>query len=183
MFRIRNVTPLAWGLALTIAACQQQATETGEMEEAADSGMAVSAEAQLDSLRMSYEAAWNAGDMQAISGMMTSSYEEVGPEGKMNYDQAMAMMSDSANMPPPGATLSIDMESMEVAESGDVAYASGTSTVTVPGTGGAEGMSETTRWVAGFRKEGGQWKVDRLAFAPMTGAPAADGAADTTGTM
>jgi ketosteroid isomerase-like protein len=115
--------------------------------------------------------------------MMTSSYQEVGPEGTLNYDEAVAMMSDSANMPPPGATLSIDMESMEVAESGDVAYASGTSTVTVPAMDGGEEMSETNRWVAGFKREDGQWKVDRLAFAPMMGAPAAEGAADTTGTM
>ena len=185
MIRIRTVTPLAVMLALALAACEQQAEETGEMEGTADSIPAVSAEAQLDSLRIAYENAWNAGDLDAIEGMMTSDYEEVGPDGRLNYDQAVTMMRDSANMPPPGATLSIDMESTEVAESGDVAYSSGTSTVTVPGAEGGEGMSETMRWVAGFKRVDGVWKVDRLAFAPNVEAPTtpSEGAADTTGTM
>ena len=133
MIRIRTATPLAMMLALALTACEQQAEETGEMEGTADTMSAASAEAQLDSLRIAYENAWNAGDMTAIEGMMTSGYEEVGPEGRLNYDQAVTMMRDSSNMPPPGATLSIDTESMEVSESGDVAYGSGTSTVTVPG--------------------------------------------------
>lgn len=182
MMRIRTMTPLALVLALAMVACEQRAGETGEMEGTADSVSAVSAEAQLDSLRIAYENAWNAGDMAAIPGMMTSDYEELGPEGRLNYDQAIAMMSDSANMPPPGATLSINMESTEVAESGDVAYSSGTSTVTVPGAEGGEGMSETMRWVAGFKRVDGAWKIDKLAFAPDVEAPAtpSEGAADTT---
>jgi ketosteroid isomerase-like protein len=109
--------------------------------------------------------------------MMTSDYQEIGPEGVLDYDQAMAMMADSANMPPEGATLSIDMEESRVAESGDVAYSSGTSTVTMTGEDGQE-MSQTMRWVAGFERVDGQWKVDRLAFAPdvaATDAPDADG--------
>lgn len=177
MSRYRIAAPLAFGLALTLAACEQPAQETGEMEGTADTTAAVSAEAQLDSLRMNYEAAWAARDWNAISGMMTSDYQEIGPEGVLDYDQAMAMMADSANMPPEGATLSIDMEESRVAESGDVAYSSGTSTVTMTGEDGQE-MSQTMRWVAGFERVDGQWKVDRLAFAPdvaATDAPDADG--------
>ena len=77
------------------------------------------------------------------------------------------------------------METTEVSESGDVAYSSGTSTVTVPGAEGAEGMSETMRWVAGFKRVDGAWKIDRLAFGPDVEAPMlpAEGAADTTRTM
>ena len=179
MGRFRIVAPLAAGLALTLAACEQPAQEAGEMEVTADTMAAVSAEAQLDSLRMNYEAAWAARDWTAISGMMTADYQEIGPEGVLDYDQAVAMMTDSANMPPEGATLSIDMEENQVAESGDVAYSSGTSTVTMTGPDGQE-MSETMRWVAGFEMVDGQWKVDRLAFAPDVSAEAA---ADTTGSM
>ena len=165
MRRYRIATPLAFGLALTLAACEQPAQETGEMEGAADTTAAVSAEAQLDSLRTNYEAAWHARDWAAISGMMTSDYQEIGPEGVLDYDQVTTMMADSATMPPEGATLSIDMEEMQVAESGDVAYGSGTSTITVTSPDGQE-TSETMRWVAGFERVDGQWKVDRLAFAP-----------------
>lgn len=168
MKRMRIATPLLLGIAVALAACEQQATETGEMEDtfADDTASAASAEAQLDSLRIRYEVAWNSGDMDAVGNMMTSDYEEIGPEGVMNYDQAMAMMSDSANMPPEGATLSIETEVLEVAESGDVAYGAGVSTVTMPGADGQE-MSESSRWVAGFKRVDGEWKIDRLAFAPQ----------------
>jgi uncharacterized protein (TIGR02246 family) len=179
MIRFRIAAPLVAGLALTLAACEQPAQETGEMEGTADTMPAVSAEAQLDSLRMNYEAAWHARDWNAISGMMTSDYQEIGPEGVLDYDQVTTMMADSANMPPEGATLSIDMEDTRVAESGDVAYGSGTSTITVTGEDGQE-TSQTMRWVAGFERMDGQWKIDRLAFAPDL---SAEEAADTTGSM
>lgn len=189
MARTRIVPPIVLGLALIFGACEQTGTETGEMEDApADSIAAVDDEAALDELRTSYEDAWEAGDMNAVLGMMTSDYQEIGPEGSMDYDQLSAMLADSANMPPAGATLTIETHSMEIAESGDVAYASGVSTVTAPGPDGQE-MSESSQWVAGFQKEDGQWKIDRLAFAPVTettGTMDAEGAgeaADTTGTM
>jgi ketosteroid isomerase-like protein len=194
---MRIATPLLLGIAVTLAACEQQATETGEMEDTfADSAAVVSPEVALDSLRIRYEEAWNSGDMDAIGNMMTSEYQEIGPEGVMSYDEAMAMMSDSANMPPEGATLSIETELLEVAESGDVAYGAGVSTVTMPGADGQE-MSESSRWVAGFKRVDGEWKVDRLAFAPQvegametemaepmdTPGDAMDTPDDTTGTM
>lgn len=174
MKRIRIATPLLLGIAVALAACEQQATETGEMEDTfADTAGVVSPEVELDSLRIRYEAAWNSGDMDAIGDMMTPDYQEIGPEGAMNYDEAIAMMSDSANMPPEGATLSIETEVLEVAESGDVAYGAGVSTVTMPGADGQE-MSESSRWVAGFKRVDGAWKLDRLAFAPQ-----AEGAMET----
>ena len=197
MTRMRIATPLLLGIAVALAACEQQATETGEMEDTfADSAAVVSPEVALDSLRIRYEEAWNSGDMDAIGNMMTPDYEEIGPEGVMNYDEAIAMMSDSANMPPEGATLSIETEVLEVAESGDVAYGAGVSTVTMPAADGQE-MIESSRWVAGFKRVDGEWKVDRLAFAPQvegametemaepmdTPGDAMDTPDDTTGTM
>jgi ketosteroid isomerase-like protein len=193
MKRMRIATPLLLGIAVALAACEQRATETGEMEDSfADTSAAVSPEVQLDSLRIRYEEAWNSGNMDAIGDMMTPDYQEIGPEGAMNYDQAIAMMSDSANMPPEGATLSIDTDVWEVAESGDVAYGAGVSTVTVPGADGQE-TSESSRWVAGFKRVDGEWKIDRLAFGPLTEESAGtmetetaepiDAPDDTTGTM
>lgn len=190
MTRMRIATPLLMGIAVVLAGCEQQATETGEMEDTfADTAAVVSPEVELDSLRIRYEEAWNSGDMDAIGGMLTPEYQEIGPEGAMNYDQAMAMMSDSANMPPEGATLSIETQVLEVAESGDVAYGAGVSTVTLPGADGQE-MSESSQWVAGFKRVDGEWKVDRLAFAPQVeGAMETemtepmDAPEDTTGTM
>lgn len=179
MKRMRIAVPLLLGIAGTLGACEQQATETGEMEDTvADTASAVSAEAQLDSLRIAYEEAWNAGDMNAIGEMLTPDYREIGPEGSMDYDEAMAMMSDSANMPPEGARLSIDTEIMEVAESGDVAYGAGTTTIVMPGTDGEE-IRESSQWVAGFKRVDGEWKVDRLAFAPQV----EDGGMDMDGGM
>ena len=113
---IRIVAPIAIVVAASLAACEQPAQETGGMEEGADTLAAVDAEAQLDSLRMAYEEAWAARDWDAISGMMTSDYQEIGPEGVVGYDQAIAMMRDSANVPPEGARLSIDMEDTQVAD-------------------------------------------------------------------
>ena len=202
MTTIRRAVPLLLGIAVTLAACEQQATETGEMEDtfADDTASAASAEAQLDSLRIRYEETWNAGDMDALADMMTSEYQEIGPEGTMNYDEAVAMMTDSANMPPEGATLSIETEVLEVAESGDVAYGSGVSTVTVEGADGEE-IIQSSQWVAGFKRVDGEWKIDRLAFAPQSEEEAMDmdgsqpgatdpgmaepepGGEDTTGTM
>lgn len=188
MTKIQIVPPILMGLALMLGACEQAGTETGEMEETtADSVAAMDDEAALDELRTSYEDAWEAGDMNSVLGMMTPDYQEIGPEGTMNYEQVSAMMADSANMPPPGAQLSIETHTLEIAESGDVAYGSGISTVTVTGPDGQE-MSESSEWVAGFQKVDGQWKVDRLAFAPVTESAGAtegtmEGAADTTGTM
>jgi len=176
MNRIRIVTPLLMGVALMLGACEK-AQEAGEMEETtADTTMAVSAEAQLDSLRMNYEQAWNARDMNALVGMMTPEYQEIGPDGMIGYEQASAMMTDTANMAPEGSRMSIETADMEV--SGDVAYGAGTTTVTIPGTDGQE-MTQRNYWVAGFKNVGGQWKIDRLALVPET-TPAA---ADTTHSM
>jgi len=180
MRSIRIVTPLVLTIAMALAACEQQAQEAGEMEEApADTVATVSDEDQLDALRSSYEEAWNARDMDAIGIMMTPDYQEVGPEGVFGYDEAVAMMKDSTNMPPEGATISIDTQTLEIAESGDVAYGSGTTTVTIPGPDGQE-MTETSRWVAGFEKVGDEWKLDRLAVVPASAETEGEGA---TGTM
>lgn len=187
MSSIRIATPIVLAMGLALSACQQQAAETGEMEEtAADTVATVSAEEQLETFRDDYIVAWEARDFDTVSAMMAPSYHEIGPEGTFDRSAAETMMKDPANMAPEGSTLAIDMETIEVAESGDVAYSSGYSTVTAPAADGREEMTETMNWVAGFKKIDGQWKIDRLAFAPA--AAESDGMdvpadEDETGTM
>lgn len=182
MRSLRIATPLVLILSLALAACQQQGAESGEMEEApADTMAAVSAEEQLEALRDDYVAAWEARDLDALGAMMSPDYREIRPLGVFDRAGAEAMMRDSSVMPPEGATMTIDMQTIEVAESGDVAYASGETTVTIPAAEGREEMTETTSWIAGFKKIDGAWKVDRLALAN----PDQDGAMaeEDTGSM
>jgi len=188
MSSIRIATPLVLAIGLALSACQQPAGETGEMEGTpSDTVAAVSAEEQLETLRDDYEAAWEAHDVDAMLAMMSPDYQEIGPMGAYGYAEAEAMMRDTANMAPEGSTISIDMETIEVAESGDVAYASGESSVTIPAAEGREESTETMEWVAGFKKVDGVWKIDRLAMAAIVegSAPAGNtmGGEETTGEM
>lgn len=176
MRSFRHLAPLTLILGFTLTACQQQAAETGEMEESpADSVATVSDVDQLQTLRDSYVQAWEAHDVDALLAMMTPGYREVGPEGSFDYADAETMMRDPGHMTPTGSTIEIEMQTIEVAESGDVAYASGTSTVTIPAGENGEGMSQTGDWVAGFKKIDGAWKIDRLAMGPVSGATTDDG--------
>lgn len=175
MLRARFVLPAAALFVLTLGACQQQATEdTGAAM--SDSTATASAEAQIDSFRMRYVDAWNARDWGTIQGMMSADYHEVGPEGEFDHDQAVAAMQDSTQMPPPDARISITAN--QIAASGDVGYASGTSTVTATGPDG-QPMTQSMDWVAGFKKVGDQWKIDRLALVPPGGMGQAEPAGDS----
>lgn len=182
MRSIRIATPLVLSMGLILSACQQQGTETGEMEETpADTVGTVSDEEQLDALRSNYEAAWESHDVDGMLAMMTPGYHEIGPDGSFDYAGAEAMMRDSTNMAPQGATISIDMQTKEISDSGDIAYASGQSTVTMTGPDGNE-MTQTSEWVAGFKKVDGTWKIDRLAMTPTAEANGMQDE-DATGTM
>jgi uncharacterized protein (TIGR02246 family) len=179
MRSIRIATPLVLTMGLILSACQQQGTETGEMEETpADSVATVSDEDQLDALRSDYEVAWEAHDVDAMVAMMTPDYREIGPLGSFDRAGAEAMMRDSTSMAPQGATISIDMQTKEIADSGDVAYASGQSTVTIPQPDGTD-LTQTQDWVVGFKKVDGAWKIDRLALGP----PPVATEGEDTGTM
>ncbi len=168
MLRMRNVPPLVALFALALAACQKPGTETGTTG-AADTTGGASAEARIDSLRTSYVDAWNARNWDAIEGMMTSDYHEIGPAGEFDHDQAVAAMRDTTQMPPADAKITI--EAGKTVVSGDVAYESGSSTVTATGPDG-QPMTQRMNYLVGFREVDGQWKIDRVALAPPGGTPA-----------
>lgn len=147
---------------IALAGCEQQVAEdTGATEEEAATDTA-NVEAELDAFRSDYETAWNARDWDAVVVMHTEDYEEVTPEGDvLGYGDIEVAMQDTAMAPPEDARLAIHTETMQSAESGDIAYGTGTSTVTATGPDGQE-MTQTERWMAGFEKIDGEWKLDRL---------------------
>lgn len=161
---MRKIHPMVAALAavtIAFAACEQQAGEEGATEEtAADS---VDNEAALEDFRTSFEEAFAARDWDAMMALHTSDYVEITPAGEtMGYDEMGTAMRDSANQPPEGGTLTIETESMEIAESGDLAYGTGTAVFSFTGPDGQE-IRDETRWMAGFEKVDGEWKLDRLA--------------------
>lgn len=173
MRKVHSTIAALAAVTIAFAACEQQAGEdTGAAEEEVATDSA-DVEAQLDAFSTDYEAAWNARDWDAIVVMHSEDYEEVTPEGEiLGYGDIETGMQDTAMAPPEDARIAIDTETMQIAESGDIAYATGTSTVTATGPDGQE-MSQTERWMAGFENVDGEWKLDRLVrsavAAPGTG--------------
>ena len=159
----RSLVPvLAFSLVAWMAACETEpaADEEETAEAAADT---VSAEEGLELLRTQYEAAFNAGDWDAVSALLTDDYMEISPTGQvLDRAAADAMMRDTTQMT--GGQISIQADT-PVAD-GDVAYNTGVSTFTATGPDGTEVVQEA-RWLAGFERVDGQWKLDRLMSAPM----------------
>lgn len=162
---------------IAFAACEQQGGEdTGAAEDEVAATDTADVEAQLDAFRTDFEAAWNARDWDAIVVMHSEDYQEVTPEGDvLGYGDIETAMQDTAMAPPEDARLSIDTETMEIAESGDIAYGTGTTTLTATGPDGQE-MTQTERWMAGFENVDGEWKLDRLVRS-VVAAPDTDEAA------
>lgn len=168
---------------IAFAACEPRA---GEETGAAGEDVAVDTadlETELDEFRSGYEEAWNARDWDAVVVMHTEDYQEVTPEGEtMGYGDIETAMQDTAQAPPEDARLAIDIESMEIADSGELAYATGTSTVTATGPDG-QPMTINEYWMAGFERVDGEWKLDRLVRTAAGGSvtmPAPGAGAPTT---
>lgn len=182
---MRRIHPMLAALAavtIALAGCQQQASEEGAADETA-AAESMNDQAALEAMTDSYAEAFAAHDWDKVLGFHTSDYQEITPDGgTMSYDEVSAALRDSAQAPPEGGRLTIDAETFEIAASGDVAYGSGTATFSAPGPDG-QPMSETTRWVAGFQKVDGEWKVDRLAQVATGGAGATDEGGMDDGTM
>lgn len=54
-----------------------------------------------------------------------------------------------------------------MAESGDLAYGTGTTTLEGADSDG-QPFTAKSRWLAGFKKVGGEWKIDRLMTSSKT---------------
>lgn len=173
-------------VAVALAACEGAEVDVAD-ETAA--GEAVDHEAALDDFRTTYEAAYNAGDTDALLAMYTSDFVEYVPDATLDYAAVEASLRDSAQGLQPGATLQITTDEWEVAESGDLAHGHGTTVYDGPGPDGTP-VQMTDRWMAVFKNVNGAWKIHRLAILPQPAsaeANPADGAddapADTAETM
>lgn len=166
MNRNGTVWILALALGVTVAGCEQRpAEETGEATEPA--AASAEAETEIESLRTSYIEAWEARDADAIVALHTEDYVEYTPEGERTTAEIRSQLADTAAQLE-DASLSIEPESFVVAESGDVAYETGTSTVTGTAPDGTP-VSETSHYMVGFQNVDGEWKIHRLVLAPAAG--------------
>lgn len=165
--------PVAFALTLAFAACPQEA----QVEQEAMPADTVDHEAALDQLRTNYEQAYNAGDAETLIGLYTEDYLEYTLQATMDYAGIVAALRDTTGFPP-GANLAIQPDEFMVAESGDVAYGTGTTTFTGPGPDGAP-MTANDRWLAVFRNVGGAWKLHRLAILPQVAASGTTTPAET----
>lgn len=162
------MSPRAWIGLLVVAALAlgcKQAEESGEMEAPA---VDMAAEVQaIHDLEERYMQAFEARDVDAVLALHTADAMEIAHDGTAEpSSNSVRTQLESA---PPGTTISIDSEETSVSAAGDVAYDVGTYTMTVPDPQG--GVSETYRYVAGFRKEDGVWKVAVVIGTAALGAP------------
>lgn len=163
-------------LGLGLAACEPR---DGEEPEAVATADTVAPEQAIEDLRERYIQAYNDRDVDALVMLHSEDFQQVTPEGVLDRESIRANMADTAAVPP-DAQIDITTDEMVVAESGDVAFGSGTSTFRATGPDGTP-ISEESRWVAGFRKVDGEWKIHRLVVVPPaeSTAPAGPGPGTT----
>lgn len=172
-------------IAVALTACEGAEVDVTDETAAADS---VDHEAALDEFRTSYEAAYNAGDADALMAMYTSDFVEYVPDATLDYAAVEASLRDTVQGMPSGGTLRITTDEWEVAESGDLAHGHGTTVYDGPGPDGAT-VQMTDRWMAAFKNVDGAWKIHRLAILPMPAVADAapedveEAPADTAATM
>ena len=180
---------------LVLAGCVEEDTDVeaeGEEEVVEAPEDTVSPEVELDDLRREYERAYSEQDDPALAALRSKDYLEINAEGQVVREGQAPMFADTtgqdtteqgrmaADTIPTAAMpgdLTLETESMTVAESGDVAYGTGTSTLRGTGPDGTEFTVES-RWLAGFEKVDGEWKIDRL----MTSTPREAEMTETGGT-
>lgn len=149
--------PVVLAIGVGLIGCEaQEGEEMGveaEQEEMVEEDT-VSPEEELQELEREYERAYAERDAPALQALHTKEYMEITPEGEVTTE----LQFDTTQM---AEGLAIETESMTVAESGDVAYGSGTTTLEGAGPEG-EPFTAEARWLAGFKKVDGEWKIDRL---------------------
>lgn len=186
MKRIETIFGVAVvALGLGLVACEPR---EGEEPEAVATADTVPPEQAIEDLRERYIQAYNDRDVDALVMLHSEDFQQITPEDVLDRESIRANMADTV-MVPPDAQIDITTDEMVVAESGDVAFGSGTSTFRATGPDGTP-ISEESRWLAGFRKVDGEWKLHRLVVvppgtsaAPAAGATTPRAPADTVETM
>ncbi|HUP19550.1 MAG TPA: nuclear transport factor 2 family protein [Gemmatimonadota bacterium] len=136
-----------------------------------------SAAVELAALIERYQATYRRGDLRALAELHTQEYLELGPRGEVLTRAGIDSAAADTLLPRVEQQIEIRAEEWAVAESGDLAYGTGTSTVLGSGPDGVPVVVET-RWLAGFRRTDGEWRIDRLMTSlPMGVSPDGGGSA------
>ncbi|MDX1623530.1 MAG: SgcJ/EcaC family oxidoreductase [Gemmatimonadota bacterium] len=166
---------LALALMFPVAACQQQAAEEeGAAEETAaeETTTAAEIEATLDSLGNAFEAAVENNDPAAIAAQYTEDAVLLPPgeeriEGRQNIESSYAEWLNADTT----ASITLTIDRLEVAESGDLAYEIGTAQVSGT-TREGEAYEDTGKYLVAWEKVDGEWLIAADSWssdAPMPG--------------
>ena len=159
-------------LAGFVLACQPAAEEPDATTEPA---VDVAAEEQaLRDLADQYEQAISSGQADAVIALYTPDAIEIAHDGTAQpaAEAVRTMMGET----PAGSTATIAPERTTVASSGDIAYETGTFSLSTIGPD-SQPMTMTQRYLVTFKKVDGAWRADVV----MGSAPLAEGAtAETT---
>lgn len=166
---------LAFALVFAVAACQQQAADeegAAEGPAAEEAATAAEVEATLDSLGNEFETAVENNDPAAIAAQYTEDAVLLPPgeeriEGRQNIERNNAewLNADST------ASITLTIDRLEVAESGDLAYEIGTAQVSGT-TPEGEAWEDTGKYLVAWEKVDGQWLIAADSWssdAPMPG--------------
>lgn len=159
------------------ACSKEPATETGALDEGAAVVDLAAEEAAIQALADSYELAVAAKDIETLVGFWTEDATFTAHDGTVTTGSdgiRAAYTEDFSTEGTPSFEIASDRR--VVASSGDVAYELGSYTMTMTGADGAA-QSSSFRYVVGFKKINGTWKLD---FSMDSAALPADDAAPAT---
>ena len=151
-----------------VAACQQQATDQSTME--APAVDAAAEEALLDDMTASYIEAVDSHDATVMTSFWTEDamwMPAEGPhsQGRAGLEQAFSELFTQI----PDVVLSVDREGFTVSQSGDIASAYGTYSISGTAADGTP-VDATLQYVASYQKVDGEWKLHH-AMGNRGGAP------------
>ncbi|MDX1622366.1 MAG: SgcJ/EcaC family oxidoreductase [Gemmatimonadota bacterium] len=158
-------------VALVAAACQQRAAEQEPAEPAGDT-VAVEARTEqqaIDTLRVRYERAFESADAGAIASLYTEdAILHVPDEEPVRGREAVRgvfeeTFADSLT----DVSFTIEPGELVIADAGDVAYGTGTTTFSAT-TPAGESITERSRYLVAFEKVDGEWKLDAAVSVPTT---------------
>lgn len=162
---------------LAIGCEAREAGEEGAIEEETAAVEAPDIESAVQEMAAEFERAVEANDVEAVVAQYTEDAVVLAPGSEMvrGRDGIRAMYTEWLTNDP-DAVIDLTTESVEVAESGDLAYEVGTARVSGTGPDG-QPYEDAGKYVVVFRNVGGEWKVEADIWNSDTPMPGAEGAA------